>query len=174
MGKFRKSRNQLLAFGVITALAAAFAVLWFSPGQRQNRRTGALIAAARSGDAKAVEAALAGPADVNARDSDGITVLMHAARGNRPDIANPGPTDHPDVVELLIERGADVNAKTDNGFVALFWAARYGHDKVAKVLIDHGADVNAKDTGGITALHWATTNQQTKVIELLKAAGAKE
>jgi len=170
----RKSRNGLLTLGVIAVIVSAFAVLWLSPSQRQKRQTGALIAAARSGDTKAVEAALAGPEDVNARDSDGITVLMHAARGDRPEIANPGPTDHPDVVELLIKRGADVNSKTDTGFVALFWAARYGHDKVAKVLIDHGADVNAKDTGGITALHWATTNQQTKVIELLKAAGAKE
>ena len=85
------------------------------------------VDAARSGDVKAVEAALDAGADVNARDGDGITPLMHAARGDRPEIANPGPTDHPEVVELLIKRGADVNAKTDSGFVALFWAARYGH-----------------------------------------------
>ncbi len=57
----------------------------------------------------------------------GTTVLMHAARGNRPDIGNPAPSDQPNVVELLIQRGADVNAKTDSGFVAMFWAARYGH-----------------------------------------------
>ena len=99
---------------------------------------------------------------------------MYAARGDRPEIANPTPTDHPRVVELLIERGAEVNAKTDTGFVALFWAARYGHEGVAKVLITHGADVNAKDKDGMTALKWATPNQQTKVIGLLKKAGAKE
>lgn len=169
-----KSRCGLIAAGVIAVVATAFAVWWFSPGQQRKRQIDALIETAAVGDTKAIEAALAGGADVNARDADGITPLMHAARGKGPKIADPAPTDHPEVVELLIQRGADVNAKTDTGFVALFWAARYGHDKVAKVLIDHGADVNAKDAGGITALHWATTNQQTKVIELLKAAEAKE
>ena len=87
---------------------------------------------------KAVEAALDAGADVNARDGDGITSLMHAARGDGAEIANPGPTDRPEVAELLIKRGADVDVKTDSGFVALFWAARYGHAGVAKVLIAHG------------------------------------
>jgi ankyrin repeat protein len=174
MGEARGSRRWLLVVGIVLVLAAAFAVRWFFPGKPQSRWNAALVAAARSGDTGAVAAALDAGADVNARDADGITPLMHAARGDRPEIANPGPSDHPEVVELLIKRGADVNAKTESGFVALFWAVRYGHDKVAQVLIDHGADVNAKDASGITPLHWATTNQQKKVIELLKAAGANE
>jgi uncharacterized protein len=173
MRETRGSRRWLLVAGVVAVVAAALAVWWFSPGQKQGRRNAALMDAARSGDIKAVGAALGVGADVNARDADGITPLMHAARGDRPEIATPGPTDHPEVVELLIERGADVNAKTDSGFVALFWAARYGHAGVAKVLIAHGADVNAKDKDGMTALKWATTNQQAKVIELLKEAGVK-
>ena len=67
-----------------------------------------------------------------------------------------------------------MDVKTDSGFVALFWAARYGHAGVAKVLIAHGADVNAKDNEAMTALKWATANQQANVVELLKEAGAKE
>jgi ankyrin repeat protein len=169
----RWSRRGLVAVGTLTVAAIALAVWWFSPGQQQKRRNAALTEAARMGDVKTLEALLDDGADVNARDAEGITPLMHAARGERPEIANPAPTDRPEVVELLIKRGADINAKTDSGFVALFWAARYGHDRVAKILITHGADVNAKDKDGITAIQWASTNQQAKVVELLKEAGAK-
>lgn len=168
----RRGRQWLLAAGIM-GVSAVVALWWSAAGQRRNPRESALIAAARSGDVKAVETALDGGADANCRDADGITPLMHAARGDRPDIANSVPSDHPEVVELLIKRGADVNARTGTGFVALFWAARYGHAGVAKVLIAHGADVNAKDKDGMTALRWATTNQQARVVELLKEAGAK-
>jgi ankyrin repeat protein len=174
MGKIHRGSRWLVSVGVIAAVSASLAIWWVSPSQRLKRQVDALVAAAISGDAKAVETALAGGVDVNCRDARGITVLMHAARGDRPKIADPTPTDHPEVVELLIKRGAGVNAKTDTGFVALFWAARYGHERVAKVLIDNGADVNAKDKDGITALKWATPNKHTAVIALLRAAGAKE
>jgi len=174
MAEQRRRRLWLLAVGLCAVGVLALTAWLFSPGQRQARRNAALISAARTGDANATQAALEAGADANARDGDQITALMHAARGDRPEIANPAPTDHPTVVELLIKRGADVNAKTDTGFVALFWAARYGHEAVAKVLIAHGADVNAKDKDGATALKWATANQQTKVVDILKEAGAKE
>jgi uncharacterized protein len=174
VGEEPQSRRGLLVVGALAVVAIALAVWWFSSGQQRKRWNAALTEAARMGDVKAVEAALDNGADVNARDADGITPLMHAARGDRPEIANPPMTDHPEVVELLIKRGADINAKTDSGFVALFWAARYGHDRVTKVLITHGADVNAKDKDGTTALKWASTNQQAKVVELLKEAGAKQ
>ena len=174
MGKIIRGRRGLVVVGVLAVALATVAIWWCSPSQQRKRQVDALIAGAISGDTKAVQAALAGGAEVNSRDADGITPLMHASRGERPNIANPTPTDHPEVVELLIKRGADVNAKTDAGFVALFWAARYGHEKVAKVLIDNGADVNAKDNDGITALKWAIPNKQAPVIALLRAAGAEE
>jgi ankyrin repeat protein len=174
MAEQRQTRSWLLAVGLLVVGVLALTAWLFFHGQQQVRRNAALISAARTSDANAVEAALEAGADANARDGDGITALMYAARGDRPEIANPALSDHPMVVELLVKRGADVNAKTDTGFVALFWAARYGHEGVAKVLITHGADVNAKDKDGMTALRWASTNQQTKVADLLKEAGAKE
>jgi ankyrin repeat protein len=124
--------------GGIAVLAAAFAVWWFSPGQQQARRNAVLFAAAESGDTNAVRAAIEAGADVNARDGNGLTPLMFAAKGERPNERSPEVTDHPEVVRLLLEHGADVNATTDDGFHALFWAARYGHGEVVKVLIEKG------------------------------------
>ena len=174
MGK-RWGRRSLMAVGALAIFVAGLsAAWWFSAGQQQRRRNAALVEAVRAGDVKAADAALKAGADVNARDASGLTPLMHAARGDRPEITNPAPTDHPEIVELLLERGAEVGAQTNTGFVALFWAARYGHAAVTKVLIGHGADVNAKDRDGMTALRWAATNQQTKVVELLKEARAKD
>ena len=174
MDKKGNSRRGLRGLGVIIIVVAGIAIWWFSPGQQRKRQVDALDSAASNGDVQGVTAALANGVDVNARDTHGITALMYAARGYQPNIDNPTPTDHPEVVALLIKHGGDVNAKLQSGFVALFWAARYGHDKVAKVLIDSGANVNAKDKDGTTALKCATPNQQTKVIALLKAAGARE
>jgi ankyrin repeat protein len=177
----RKSRLLSICCAAILVLVlVALGFWWFSPSQQQRRRNNALVAASTAGDVKGVQDALAGGADPNARDGNGMTPLMFAARGERPDHRNPTATDHPAVAELLLKRGANVNGATDTGFVALFWAARYGHDKVIKVLIDNGADVNAKDEDGITAMRWAVTNRAAsptnydRVIALLKEAGAKE
>ena len=180
MEEARRRRRWRLVVGVFAVSAAALAAWWFSPGQQQARRNAALFAAAGSGDTNAAKAAIEAVADVNARDGHGMTPLMVAAKGERPNERSPDVTDRPDVVRLLLERGADVNATTDEGFSALFWAVRYGHGEVAKVLIEKGADANAKDKGGATLLMWAHTNRSVspphydRVIGLLKEAGAKE
>ena len=61
-------------------------------------------------------------ADVNARNTYGITPLMLAASRNR----------NPAVVETLINAGADVNAKDQGGRTALMWARK--HNKNSAVI----------------------------------------
>jgi uncharacterized protein len=175
------SKNRLAWVGLLSVIVlGALAVWWFSPGQQQHRRHQALLDACAAGDLSTVQDALARGTDVNARDENGITPLMVAAKGSRPDLSDPSATDHPEVVQCLVEHGAEVNAATDTGFAALLWAARYGHAKVVRVLLDKGANVNARDQDGLTALKWATTNRVAsppaydQVIALLKEAGAKE
>jgi ankyrin repeat protein len=100
---------------IAAVIVSAATIWWFTPGQQQKRRDSTLIVAARAANLRAAEAALDAGADVNARDAEGITPLMHAARGQRPIIADATPTDHPEMVELLLRRGADVNARTGAG-----------------------------------------------------------
>ena len=177
----RTNRTAIVCGAVVLALLlAALAFRHFVPPQEKHHQNKALAAACVAGDIQAVRDALAKGAEPNSRDETGLTPLMFAARGDRPNMSLPTATDHPDVVQLLLEHRADPNAATDSGFVALFWAARYGHEKVVKGLIEHGARVNAKDKDGLTALKWAETNKSAspeayqRVIELLKKAGASE
>jgi len=69
----------------------------------------------RSGDLKAVAAALDAGADVNAADIHGNTAIMVAASAGRTSVA-----------QLLLERGARVNARNKQGDTALMIAAARG------------------------------------------------
>jgi ankyrin repeat protein len=60
---------------------------------------------------------------LNARDSKGMTPLMHAAQGG-----------HMDVVKLLLEKGADDKARNRRGETALQLAISEGHTDIAQHL----------------------------------------
>jgi tetratricopeptide (TPR) repeat protein len=64
--------------------------------------------------------------------------------------------DHPDVVRLLVERGADVNVVDRKyGATVLLYAVRFRHPDLAEYLIKHGARVNHEDRHGILILEYA-------------------
>ena len=133
-------------------------------------------------------------ANINAKDADGMTALMHAANFARDKVTKlllkhgadvnakdkSGNTalmfaaDHQedDVVRLLLEYGADVNAKDKSGNTALMFAADHQEDDVARLLLEYGADVNAKDKFGNTALMFAAAHQEDDVARLLLEHGA--
>lgn len=81
----------------------------------------------------------------------------------------------PDVVRLLLERGADVDAVARNEQVrttALQAAAASGDNQSARLLLDAGADVGVAQPGGGTALHAAAVNGNRELVELLLDRGA--
>lgn len=105
-------------------------------------------------------------ADVDARDRNGMTVLMLAAREGRQNS-----------VKILLDKGADVNAKgvgEQEGWTALMYAIREGHVKIVKFLLNKDADVNAKDKDGRTALSLAKTFRHTEIVKLLNQAGVRQ
>lgn len=81
----------------------------------------------------------------------------------------------PDVVRLLLERGADVDAVARNAQVrttALQAAAASGDNESARLLVDAGADADAAQPGGFTALHSAAMSGNRELVELLLGRGA--
>ena len=125
--------------------------------------------AASSGNIEAVKQHLAAGANVNAKDEDSKTPLLHAVVDG-----------HKDVVELLIAKGADVNAKGGRGLTPLHFSAGFysglrGRGGVGKemveLLIANGADVNAKDGRDYTPLDWAMSYPE--IAELLRKLGGK-
>jgi len=90
-------------------------------------------------DANIVKAYIDAGADVNAKDIDGGTALMHVAEFKYPI----------DIVDAFIK------ANNTNNRTALRRANESRRLDIAKELIKAGADVNAKDNNGKSALDYA-------------------
>ena len=88
--------------------------------EEQKRLDKELLEAVKKGEYKKVEELIKRGANVNEKDNDGWTALMHAAsRG------------HKEIVELLIKNGANVNEKGYNGRTALDYAKT---DEIKEIL----------------------------------------
>ena len=110
------------------------------------------------GDVPAVTSLLDRGLDPNTADSDGVTILMMAAR-----------LGHRDLVRALVARKANVSARSPHGDTALMFAALKGHLDIARLLIDQGAPVNQS---GWQPLHYAAFEGRSDVIRLLLDKGA--
>ena len=100
----------------------------------------ALHRAAKAGNLKGLEAALAGGADVNARDERGWTALMY--------VVDKG---YVLLVEPLLTAKAEPDVRAPDGATALFMAAAHGHSEIIEPLIKAGADPMIKGPKGKTA-----------------------
>jgi ankyrin repeat protein len=151
----------------------------------------------RKGDIPAVKAMVEkNPQLVEARDSQGQTLLHYAAYGRDPGLifylvdkgakiegANAqahtplhiaAMNDRQEAAEALLERGAALETRDDYGRTALVLCARErGQAATARVLIEAGADVNAADKFGSTALELAAWRGKTEFINLLLEKGAQ-
>jgi uncharacterized protein len=106
------------------------------------------------------------PDEVNDRDEDGRTPLMHAVLAEDAD---------PTVVRLLIERGTDVNAvDIQREWSALQFAARSQKAPIVRILLEAGAEVDRADADGNTPLFNSTmtAGRDLSVIRELVRHGA--
>jgi ankyrin repeat protein len=106
------------------------------------------------------------PADLNLRDQDGRTPLMHAVLTENAD---------PILVRLLVQHGADVNtADFDQKWTPLHFAARDHKEEIVRILLEAGANVDAIDSFGNTPLWRAvmTASSNLAAIRALIKHGA--
>lgn len=104
-------------------------------------------------DSDMLELLLDEGADVEAKDKDGNTPLMHGAWCLT-------------TVKLLLARGADVNVRSKHGVTPLMKAAFYKENAdVVKLFLEHGADPTAKDERDRTA---ASQANDEAVLTLLR------
>ena len=100
----------------------------------------ALHRAAKAGNLKGLEAALAAGADVNARDDKGWTALMY--------VVDKG---YVLLVEPVLQAKADPDVRAPDGATALFMAVAHGHSEIIPLLMKAGADPMIKGPKGKTA-----------------------
>ena len=74
-------------------------------------------------------------ADVNAKDNNGTTALIKAARSSS----------NPSVVDILLKAGADVHIKTAKGETALKQARQNSHYADREVIVKMLEDAGAKE-----------------------------
>lgn len=119
--------------------------------------------AAMRGDVEAVRELLAGGADVNAAQGDGMTALHWAAERADAEMAR-----------MLLHAGAAVGPATRiGGYAPVHLAARSGSAEVATILLDAGADpsATARSTGAVP-LHLAAAAGNPDLVTLLLDRGA--
>ena len=100
----------------------------------------ALHRAAKAGNLKGLEAALASGAEVNARDDKGWTALMY--------VVDKG---YVLLVEPVLTAQADPDVRAPDGATALFMAVAHGHLEIIPMLMKAGADPTIKGPKGKTA-----------------------
>ena len=102
-------------------------------------------------------------ADINARDSYGMTALMHQAR----------KTVDPEVIRLLIDNGASLELRDQHGKTALMHAAQYqSNPEILFTLIESKARVDVVDLDGNTPLLLAAENSNPEIAKILITSGS--
>ncbi len=141
-------------------------------GEKVNTRTGkveqfvasggkTLYEAVAKGETKLVKTLLKKGADVNAKNTRGVTPLVCAAAGG-----------YEKIVKMLIGGGADVNTAAKDGRRALCIAVARGDSGIVKLLVKAKVDVNIKNGSNSTVLHTAAVWDRHEITEMLIKAGA--
>jgi hypothetical protein len=158
-----------MVFAVLVVAVAAIAALGFAleTGLFRRSKTGALVLAAKRGDAETVKQLLDEGVDINGRGPYPNLSALHCAAGGG----------HIHTVQLLLDRGAFVDGghryvdQADTSCTPLFLAVINGHAEIADLLLEHGANVTTAG-GEIPVLYPAARRGDERLVRVLLARGA--
>lgn len=116
--------------------------------------------AIRDGEFDVAQRLLENPdVDPDARDENGNTALIDAARSDRPEL-----------ITLLIRANVKLDLRNEDGETALITAVRRGRVDTARLLLMAGADVTPKDRRQRTALDWAEEQNRLYLAQIIRIA----
>ena len=172
-------QDHLIAtFGYAVVVDVIAAVLAFHPLDQTDSEAAlfreainrALERAIAKGELDSLNLIIQAGADLNRKESYGITRLMSACSGSHPNKYA--------IMKLLLQHGADPNATDDGGDNLLMRVlsgssgTRDELDTIAPLLLDHGLDINAKNRNGKTALQLACWWGKLDLVKHLIQRGA--
>ncbi|KAM3563054.1 hypothetical protein ARSEF4850_002521 [Beauveria asiatica] len=99
-----------------------------------------------------------GSTDVNAKDKYGASSLH---------CVNYENDNAPDIIRLLIERGADISARNNQGQTALHLACSTESLCSVTALVKQGADIAAVDFESLNAVHYAAQSGNTRLVQIM-------
>jgi len=127
------------------------------------------------------------PGAAEARDANGVSLLMHCLYRGRRDLAEmvAGKKKSLNIFEAaalgrldrlreLSREAATINSRSKDGFTALHFAGFFGQPESARVLIESGASVEAVAANPmkVMPLHSAASARHLEVVRLLLEHGA--
>lgn len=184
----------VLALSVSLSLLTVGAALPAHAAPEAPKRSPELFLAIGQGNREVVKALLAHGADPNAGNTIGMSALMIASGTGNVEIINDllaagaqlNPNtpfgspltfaayqSKPEVMHLLLAKGATVSSSRPDRISALMLAARAGEAGVVRELLQKKADLLATDNHGSTALSYAARAGKAEAARVLLAAGAK-
>jgi len=121
-----------------------------------------IVQAIQGNDVATIRDLLAKGADPNAKDKQGVPLLLLALDKGAPDIPR-----------ALLDRGARMDVRDSEGETPLLHAVLNSDTATARLLLDYHADPNQPDNDGDLPLNMAVVQYDADLVKLLLERGAK-